>query len=145
MAYSEEEIEAVFESICTRIEEGEFLRRILKEEGMPSTQTFYRWLSQFEEKSKRYAYACNIRTEIIAEEMFEIADDGSNDLMTIYKGDIAYEVENKEIVNRSRLRIDTRKWLLAKMNPKKFGDKIDANVNHEGTISIEQITGMVIK
>ena len=125
MAYSPEEIEKVFEEICLRIEEGEPTRQILKETRMPSTSTFYQWLSNCEIKAKRYAYACDIRTEVIAEEMLEIADDGTNDLMTIQKGDISYEQENKEVVNRSKLRIETRKWLLAKMNPKKFGDRLD--------------------
>ena len=69
--------------------------------------------------------AKQLQMEHMAEEMIDIADDGSNDLMTIVKGDESYEQENKEIVNRAKIRIDTRKWLMSKLNPKKYGDKLD--------------------
>lgn len=75
--------------------------------------------------SDLYARAKQLQMEHMAEEMIDIADDGSNDLMTIVKGDESYEQENKEIVNRAKIRIDTRKWLMSKLNPKKYGDKLD--------------------
>lgn len=59
------------------------------------------------------------------EELLDIADDGSNDFMTIVKGNKEYDIENKEVTNRSRLRVDTRKWYLSKVLPKKFGDHLD--------------------
>ncbi len=65
----------------------------------------------------------------MAEDILDIADDGSNDFMTITKGDKTYEVENKEVTNRSRLRVDTRKWIMSKMKPKKYGDKLDMTTN----------------
>ncbi len=65
----------------------------------------------------------------MSEDILDIADDGSNDLMTIQKGNTEYEIENKEVTNRSRLRVDTRKWLMSKMKPKKYGDKIDHTTN----------------
>jgi hypothetical protein len=57
--------------------------------------------------------------------MIDIADDGSNDFMTITKGDISYEVENKEWTSRSKLRVETRKWAASKLKPKKYGEKLD--------------------
>lgn len=60
----------------------------------------------------------------MADEMFDIADDGSNDLMTVTKGDESYDIENKEVIGRSRLRVDTRKWYLSKLAPKRYGDKL---------------------
>lgn len=56
------------------------------------------------------------QSELMVEDMLEIADDGSNDYMTI-EGDKSYNVEDKEVTNRSRLRIDTRKWIASKLKP----------------------------
>ena len=67
----------------------------------------------------------------MADEIIDIADEGVNDLMTVVYGDEEYEKENKEVVNRSRLRVDTRKWLLSKLIPKKYGDKIDVTSGGE--------------
>ena len=121
MAYSVEEIERIFDLILERIEEGEALRSILKDNGMPSTSTFYIWLESNETKSKQYARACELRADSIFDEIIEIADDSSYDVIVTDRG----EVENKEFVSRSRLRVDARKWIASKLNPKKYGDKID--------------------
>jgi hypothetical protein len=94
---------------------------------MPDAGTIYNWLASpnLVPFFKQYARAKDTQAELMFDELLEIADDGSNDLMTIEKGDKSYEVENKEVVNRSRLRVDTRKWYLSKVLPKKFGDKLD--------------------
>jgi len=113
--------------IIDRISSGESLRFILypnRAEHLPSISTFLLWISEDKALSEQYARAMEMRAAIIFEEMFEIADDASNDFMTIQKGDVSYEVENKEVVSRSRLRIDTRKWALSRMNPKKYGERI---------------------
>lgn len=75
--------------------------------------------------SGKYAHAKRMQMEHMADEILEIADDGSNDLMTIVKGDTVYEQENKEVTNRSKLRVDSRRWLMSKLMPEKFGDKLD--------------------
>jgi hypothetical protein len=62
----------------------------------------------------------------MAEEILEIADDGTNDT---YKDDNGNERTDQEVIGRSRLRVDARKWLLAKMLPKKYGDKIQQEVS----------------
>jgi hypothetical protein len=61
----------------------------------------------------------------MADEILEIADDSSNDTKTIHKGGNDIDIENTEWVNRSKLRVDSRKWLLSKMMPKKYGEKLD--------------------
>ena len=55
------------------------------------------------------------------EEILDIADDGSNDYMETKGG---YKI-NSESIARSRLRIDARKWIMSKMQPKKYGDKLE--------------------
>lgn len=124
MAYSEKQIEDTFQLIIDRIENGESLRSVLRGENMPSSQTFYIWVDSDELKSKRYARATEFRADTIFDEMFDIADDGTNDYISQDIGD-GLEVQklNSEHIQRSRLRIDTRKWALSKMNPKKYGDR----------------------
>lgn len=112
--------------ICQRLSKGESLRRICLDDDMPDASTVHRWVLEDEQGFyKQYARAREIQAENMFDEILDIADDGSNDFMTIVKGDNEYEIENKEWTNRSRLRVDSRKWYLSKVLPKKFGDKLD--------------------
>lgn len=114
------------DSICRRLAAGESLRRICMEEDMPNADTVYQWVIEDRQGfSDKYARAREIQAEVMFDEILDIADDGSNDYMTITKGDFSYNIEDKEVTNRSRLRVDSRKWYLSKVLPKKFGDKLD--------------------
>jgi hypothetical protein len=121
MVYKPEEIKDIFNKILIKISiNGMAIRNVLKEKDMPSPETFYKWLDEDKEKSKQYARACQQRADIIFDEMLDIADDGTNDYMTKLVGEKEIEVVNQEHIQRSRLRIDTRKWTLSKLNPKKY-------------------------
>jgi hypothetical protein len=72
-----------------------------------------------------YARAREIGYQKMADELVEIADDGRNDWMDIQRGKDTVRVVDKEAVQRSQIRIDTRKWILSKALPKMYGDKID--------------------
>lgn len=113
--------------ICAEIASGRSLRLICQDEGMPEARTVHYWLidSKHEDFFQQYARARNIQSEVMFDEILEIADDGSNDYMTITKGDKEYNVEDREVTNRSKLRVDTRKWYVSKVLPKKFGEKVD--------------------
>jgi hypothetical protein len=121
--YSQE----IADKICLEIAtSSKSLRTICKQDGMPSVETILRWLREDKEKfCAQYTRAKEEQADFMCEEMVDIADDGSNDLMTITKGDTSYEIENKEVTNRSKLRVETRKWLASKLKPKKYGDKLD--------------------
>lgn len=115
------------EVICIRLSEGESLRSICSDEGLPSKQAVLRWLARNEEFRAQYVRAKELGAEAIAEEMFDIADDASNDWMERHgENSEGYQL-NGEHVQRSKLRIDTRKWYLSKIMPKKYGDKLDMN------------------
>lgn len=129
MAYSQEDKDRIFNEICTLIENGMAVRNALKQDGMPDSKTFYDWMDKDNSKLQQYARACELRADMMAEDMLEIADDGTNDYMTITKGDTEYNVEDREVTSRSKLRVEARKWLLSKMNPKKYGDKTDITTN----------------
>lgn len=120
--YSPEQIETLFNSVLLEIEKWRPVRQILQDEWMPSWPTFYIWLANDEEKTKRYARACDVRAETIFDEMLEIADDNSKDIKVDKDGN---EIVNQDNIQRARLKIDARKWVLGKLNPKKFGDKLD--------------------
>lgn len=136
MAYSKEERIEIINRICAHIsEKKDSLRNALKLKGMPDKNQFYKWINDNEEFREQYARACNDRADSIFEEMLEIADDGRNDFMTKSLGDgVDVEALNAEHIQRSRLRIDARKWMLSKMNPKKYGDKI--HQEHSGDLGI---------
>jgi len=95
--------------------------------------TVRQWIKDNPEFSSNYARAKEDQADYLAEEIISIADDGSNDYMTIQKGDIEYNVENKEVTNRSRLRVDARKWAAGKLKPKRYGDKIDIDLSSTTT------------
>jgi len=87
---------------------------------LPDSTTVYLWRSIYPEFSTIYAQAKLKQAEILAEEILQIADDASGDIKYDKDGN---ESLNGEFVARSRLRIDTRKWLAAKLLPKAYGDK----------------------
>jgi hypothetical protein len=84
---------------------------------MPGQTTVYRWLMENEEFREQYACARELQADTLFDECQDIADDGSND----YMGDD--DKYNGDAVQRSKLRIDTRKWMAGKLRPKKYGDK----------------------
>ena len=105
--------QTVADSICKRISSGETLRKICKELQISST-TVYLWLSEVEPFEKQYAHAKERQMEAISDEMMEIAD----------SVEFASESGNAA-VQAARLQVDTRKWLLSKLLPKKYGDRIE--------------------
>lgn len=124
--------------ILRKIEEGESVSAILRANDMPSRDTFYRWLKEDDKLADNYARATSLRADHVFDEIFEIADDSRNDYVSKLnkEGDMV-EVLNTEHVQRSKLRIDARKWALGKMNPSKYGDKI--GLEHSGEIRGDKI------
>lgn len=120
--YSDELINA----ICERVANGEPLRQICREEGMPGWTTVYAWLNTREGLSERFAHARSLGEDCIAQECLDIADNATNDWMEHFdkEGDSTGWKLNGDHVQRSKLRIETRLKLLAKWNPKKWGEKV---------------------
>lgn len=112
-------------AICTKIAEGKSVRSICSEKKMPARRTVMNWLQQHEEFQVQYTRACELRAAFWAEEIIEIADDSTNDFMERKRKDGSVEtVPDHENVQRSKLRVDSRKWLMSKLVPKKYGDKL---------------------
>lgn len=107
--------------ICERLESGETLKAICRSEGMPGESTVRSWASlDIDGFAARYARAREIGYHAMAEQIIEISDDSSADFASTENG-VRFDSEH---VQRAKLRVDSRKWLLAKMLPKVYGDKI---------------------
>jgi len=114
------------DTICERLALGESLRSICRDAAMPSQSMVFRWLSANQKFREQYAHAREVQADSWADDIIEIADDKSADEITDPEsGNSRF---NSEFAARSRLRVDTRKWLMARMAPKKYGDKITQEV-----------------
>lgn len=116
-------------TICGELASGKSMRTVCLAEDMPAMSTVFLWLRKHPEFSEQYAQAKAEAADALVEEMLDISDDGTNDWMEVHDKDgecIGYKV-NGEHVQRSRLRVDTRKWIASKLKPKKYGDKLDMN------------------
>jgi hypothetical protein len=126
--------------ICSRIAERESLRKICAEPDMPDKTTVLRWLAEEENAEFRtqYAHAREMQADALFDETLEIADDGSNDWMERLDkdGEAAGWQLNGEHVQRSRLRVDTRKWAAGKLAPKKYGDRLQHTGEGGGPIRV---------
>ncbi len=112
--------------ICASLAEGKPLVRIVEEIGIP-IRTVYDWMAAHPEFSQAYARAREDQADTLADEIITISDDASNDFMRDEDGN---EIVNHENIQRSKLRVDTRKWVAAKQRPKKYGDK--QQLEHSG-------------
>lgn len=119
--------------ICSLIAEGRSLSSVCREEGMPGSSSVFRWLRENQEFRKNYDTSMRERTLAHGEQLIDISDDGTNDWMEdqYMKGKSPGWKVNGEAVQRSKLRVDTRKWLMSKMEPKKYGDKMDVTSGGE--------------
>lgn len=130
--------------ICGRIASGESLFRISKDAGMPSTVTMFAWMRKHEEFLNSYTIAKQECADVYAEEIIDIADDGTNDYMAQLETDengeekIAGWKYNGEHVARSRLRVESRKWLMMKLKPKKYGEK--THTEHSGQVNYSELS-----
>ena len=112
--------------IIEQLSDGVPLRVICRQEGMPAWRTVYDWIAKDAELAAHIACARELGYDAIAEECLDIADDGTNDWIDKKNADgTTYEALNGEHIQRSKLRIETRLKLLAKWNPKKYGERLD--------------------
>lgn len=95
---------------------------------MPDAKTIFTWLKERPEFLAQYARAKEIQMEFYADEIKDISDDESRDFQVeeVYDnaGNVLRRITRSDntAVNRARLRVDSRKWLMSKLAPKKFGD-----------------------
>lgn len=132
---------SIGEEICSRIATGESLRSICRCANMPAQSTVFLWLlrgstgdtPELAAFSDQYARAREWQADSHADEIQDIADDGRNDFMEVHgsEGELKGYLVNGEAIQRSKLRVDTRKWIASKLKPKKYGEKLDLTTGNK--------------
>lgn len=107
---------------------------------IPDPDTIRRWCREKADFYAQYAQAKRDQADLMAEEILCIADNGDNDWMETAddEGGLGWKV-NGEHIARSRLRIDTRKWLASKLAPKIYGITPPAEDKKSGNSEIEKL------
>lgn len=117
--------------ICAEMIGGKSLNEVLRLDGMPSKRAVMYWREKNTEFAAMYREAQIQRAEGYIEEIIDIADDSSSDYTEDKEGNRRVDTEH---INRSRLKVDTRKWIAAKMMPRMYGDKVDVtHANPDGS------------
>lgn len=117
--------DATFAQICELLSTGETLHEICRRPGMPGVQTVYDWKDADPDKSVLFAHARARGFDVIAESCLEIAD--------VTPPTTETGGTDSGYVQHQKLRIETRLKLLAKWDPKRFGEKVA--VEHSGEIA----------
>ena len=113
---------AVMTEICERTVSGETLLHICKSDGMPAVSTVFSWLAGDVTLSEPYTRARTARADVWAEELIEIADDSADDFIEHETPDGGTEKRlDSEHVQRSKLRVAARQWVIAKHSPQRYG------------------------
>lgn len=102
------------------------MEKICRDDGMPSSRTVLRWKEANESFASDIARAREAGFDAIAAECLDIADETSNDTLFTEHGDRP----NTEWISRSKLRVETRLKLLAKWDPKRYGDKQQVDIGN---------------
>lgn len=138
---------ALVDEILERLAEGESLRQICQSEHMPHRATVFRWLAKHADFRDAYTIAREAQADAFLDDIIAIADTpveaeivtekqigvGRGEHMRL---EDVTEIRRCDAVERSKLRVDARKWAAAKLAPKKYGDKLElsGNVRHEDAL-----------
>lgn len=133
------EKEGIFNDILDEITEGRALTNILKDPGMFSPNIFFKYLRDNPEQQKLYARACEVRHELLFDQMLNIAETKEPDVEVTIDHN-GYKEVTKDALGHRRLKIDTIKWQLGKLNPKKYGDKLDLTSESKITFDASSLT-----
>lgn len=106
------------EEVFARIANCEFIHKIAESYEM-SAGSLHTWLNA---RPEMYARAREQQADKLVADMLQIADDGLNDT---YQDDNGNVRTDQDVIGRSRLRVEARKWLAGKMNAKKYGDRLN--------------------
>ena len=129
-AYTQE----LADEVCERMAGGESLNAICKDAHMPHERTVRRWmLDNVEGFSPKYTRARELQAEFWADDILRLSDE-SRIGEKVKTGPNGEEKTTGDMVERTRLQVESRKWLLSKLFPKKYGDKIEVEQKGEVTV-----------
>jgi len=113
----------IVDTVCERLAGGESLRSVCRDENMPSRQAIYSWVIRHPDFADKYARSTSLREDYLFDEIIEIADTPQLGTKKVIKPDGSVETTEGDMIEHRRLRIDARKWALARMSPRKYGDR----------------------
>jgi hypothetical protein len=126
--------DAIANAICQRIADGESLRSICQDKAMPDRSTVFRWLSQKRGFRDLYTRAREAQADLLFDEIISIADNTKGDFVEVKQGKETVVRANHANVHRDRLKVDARKWVASKLQPRKYGEHfaLGPGVDDEG-------------
>jgi len=121
---------------CALLADGYTLRQTAEQVGVTSGAISARVLDDAH-FAAQYARAMSVRADVLADEIVDIAEDGRNDWEERENKDgSTYTALNREAIERSRLRMDARKWIASKLKPKKYGDRMQSDIDLAVTVTV---------
>ncbi|MCC8954100.1 hypothetical protein H8B02_11700 [Bradyrhizobium sp. Pear77] len=111
----------IFEAICERLADGQTLKQICRDPEMPDRYTVLRWIKNDDGRRRLYDQARRDGTDSLADDLIDIAWDTSNDSVVNERGTV---VCNHEWIARSRVKTENIRFLIMKLNPRRYGDKL---------------------
>lgn len=110
--------------VCELLQDGKSLRAAAESLGLKHS-TILLWVKERKEFADQYTHAREIGYKLLADEILDISDE--KDVEIRYDGEETKLDLSATAIARNRLRVDTRKWMLSKMLPKVYGDKVEMN------------------
>ena len=126
-----EKAQAVIDQIA---DTGKSHRSVCGENGVKPS-TFLRWISEDGGLAEQYARAMQVRADTHFSEIVEISDTQQIGTVETSK-EWGVEIKTADMVEHRRLRIDARKWVIARMNPRKYGEKLELAGDKDSPVSI---------
>lgn len=130
----------MMDDIIDWLSEGKTLRSFCRQPGMPAFRTVYNWCDKNEEFIARFVRARDVGHDMIAEETLELADERPESVVDnngVSKIDSGY-------VQWQKMRIEQRLKLLAKWNPRKYGDKTIHSGDVDNPIAITEVRRVIV-
>jgi|JI10StandDraft_1071094.scaffolds.fasta_scaffold06963_10 hypothetical protein len=106
----------IADAVCARLASGESLRRICLDADMPDRTTIWDWRAKFPEFANQYAYSRKAQAEVYFDEVIDISDE---------------TVGDPSEVQSAKLRADSRKWVLARMDRNLYGEKASLDLGSQ--------------
>lgn len=156
MPRQSEYTQEVADAICERLSDGESLRAICRDDAMPAQSTVFKWLADNDAFAEQYARTREAQAIHMADEILSIADEECTMIRRSKHGGSEKDADEEDMVEvvfdptavaRNRLRVDARKWLAAKMAPKKYGDKVQTELTgpNGGPVQFAKIERVIVR
>lgn len=136
---------ALAAAVCEALMNGQSLRTVCAQPGMPAVSTVLRWIhDDLAGFRSQYARAREVQAELYADDVVHLADTTLHAVKRTVKGKgKKRQVEEVfgDAVERSRLMVEARKWYASKVAPKKFGEHLNVNETGEVLVTFRDLTG----